>query len=94
MGIATAAWIAYAAPLVGCVVIALLGFAGERVPRRTAAWLANAAMLVAFAFGVVVFVKLHDLPDDARSVHSVAWTWLQSGRSTSTTRSSSTSCRP
>ena len=48
------------------MLIALLGFAGERVPRRTAALLANAAMLVAFAFAVIVFFKLRDLPDDTR----------------------------
>jgi NADH-quinone oxidoreductase subunit L len=79
LSISTAAWIAYASPLAGCVLIALLGFAGERVPRRAAAWIANAALLVGFVFGVVVFFKLRDLPEEARSVKSVAWTWLQSG---------------
>jgi NADH-quinone oxidoreductase subunit L len=79
VSISTAAWLAYASPLVGCVLIALLGFAGERVPRRTCSWLANAAMLIAFLLGLIVFFKLRDLPEDSRSVHSVAWTWLQSG---------------
>ena len=79
MSISTAAWIAYACPLVGCVVIALLGFAGEGVPRRVSSLIACAAMLVAFLFAVIVFFKLRDLPDEARSVQSVAWTWLQSG---------------
>ena len=32
MSISMIAWLAYASPLAGCVLIALLGFAGERVP--------------------------------------------------------------
>ena len=79
MSISMAAWFAYALPLAGCVVIALLGFGGERVPRRAAAWIANLVMLAAFLFSLVVFVRLHALEDASRSIHSVAWTWLQSG---------------
>ena len=79
MSISMAAWFAYALPLAGCVVIALLGFGGERVPRRAAAWTANLVMLAAFLFSLVVFVRLHALEDASRSIHSVAWTWLQSG---------------
>ena len=36
-------------------------------------------MLVAFALSVIVFVRLHGLDEESRSIHSVAWTWLQSG---------------
>ena len=79
MSIATTAWLAYASPLAGCVLIALLGFAGERIPRRAASWIACLAMLVAFALSAIVFVRLHGLDEETRSIHSVAWTWLQSG---------------
>jgi NADH-quinone oxidoreductase subunit L len=79
MSVSMSAWLAYASPLAGCVLIALLGFAGERVPRRVAALIACVAMLVAFAFSLIVFVRLHGLADESRSIHSVAWTWLESG---------------
>ena len=36
-------------------------------------------MLVAFALSVIVFVRLHGLDEESRSIHSVAWTWMQSG---------------
>ena len=79
MSISMTAWLAYAAPLAGCVLIALLGFGGERVPRRVASWIACGVMLAAFALSVIVFVRLHGLDEESRSIHSVAWTWLQSG---------------
>ncbi len=80
VSISSAAWLAYASPLVGCVLIALLGFAGERVPRRAAAWhRERRAAGRRSLFSVIVFLKLRDLPEEARSVQSVAWTWLQSG---------------
>ena len=79
MSISMTAWLAYAAPLAGCVLIALLGFGGERVPRRVASWIACGVMLVAFVLSLIVFVRLHGLDEESRSIHSVAWTWMQSG---------------
>ena len=70
------AWLAYAAPLAGCVLIALLGFGGERVPRRVASWIACGVMLVAFALSVIVFVRLHGLDEESRSIHSVCFSGL------------------
>jgi NADH-quinone oxidoreductase subunit L len=79
MSIATSVWVAYAAPLVGCVLIALLGFAREAIPRRVSSWLAVLALLVSFLFGVYAFVKLQQQPADQRVVHDTLWKWLQAG---------------
>ena len=79
MSIAAAAWLAYVAPLVGCVAIALVGFAGERVPRRIAGLVANGAMLVSFLLAVDVFVRLDGLAESERGIHSVLWTWMSAG---------------
>jgi NADH-quinone oxidoreductase subunit L len=79
MSIAAAAWISYVLPLAGCVLIALLGFGGERVPRRAAGLIACLAMLAAFVFAVIVAVRLDGLEETSRSIRSVAWTWLAAG---------------
>jgi NADH-quinone oxidoreductase subunit L len=79
VSIATSVWLAYAAPLVGCVLIALIGFARERVSRPVSSWLACVAMLVSFVLGVYAFLKLEQRPADNRVVHDTLWTWLTAG---------------
>ncbi len=76
MTIQATAWVAYGLPLAGCVLIALLGNA---LPRRLAGIIASGAMLGAFAFSVVVFLRLRGRTADARSIHSTLWTWLSAG---------------
>jgi NADH-quinone oxidoreductase subunit L len=76
----TLVWLALAAPLAGCVVIGLVGFAGERIARAFAAWVACLALLVAFALGVVAFLDLAGKPAAQRSIQSVLWTWLTAGQ--------------
>ena len=69
------AWICLTAPLVGAIAIAL---AGNRISRRTAAWLSTASVFVAFAGAVVTFFGLRSNgSEDAWT--ATAWTWLQSG---------------
>jgi len=69
------AWICLAAPLVGAAAIAL---AGQRISRRSAAWLSTLSVLVAFAGAVVAFFGLRSNgSEDAWT--ATAWTWLQSG---------------
>ena len=46
MGLTTAAWIAYLAPLAGFLLIAL---AGHRLPASGAGWVACLALLASFA---------------------------------------------
>jgi NADH-quinone oxidoreductase subunit L len=76
MTIETTAWLAYASPLVGCVLIALFG---SRLPRRAAGWIACGAMLLAFSLAVCVYQRLQNRAADARSLHSTLWTWLSAG---------------
>ncbi len=81
MTIAQTVWLAYAAPLAGCVLIALMGFF-ERIPVRIAGLTACAAMLLSFALGVVAFVRLDERasePPGARVVQDTLWTWLHNG---------------
>ena len=75
------AWLAYAAPLAGCVLIALLGFA-RRARRRAAPRSLDRlrrdagrvrAQRDRVRRGCTACTRT------SRSIHSVAWTWLQSG---------------
>jgi NADH-quinone oxidoreductase subunit L len=72
----TAAWITLLAPLASAILITL---AGNRLPRRGAAYLATAAALGAFAAAVVSFVAMWGRAAGDRSDVSTAWTWLSAG---------------
>jgi NADH-quinone oxidoreductase subunit L len=75
--ITTFAWLVLLCPLVGTAVIAL-GF--RRLPGRSAGWLGTLAIALAFAFSVVVFVKLLGRSPDHRQLTSSLWDYnLTSG---------------
>ena len=69
------AWIAYLAPLVGVLVIALIG---STLTTRVAGLVACLAMLVAFA-GALGTLLQWNADSPAHAVVSVAWTWLDAG---------------
>jgi NADH-quinone oxidoreductase subunit L len=71
-----AAWITLAAPLASALAIAL---AGNRLPRRGAAWVATVTTFVSFAAAVVAFAAMWSRPAGERSDVSTAWTWLSAG---------------
>jgi NADH-quinone oxidoreductase subunit L len=69
-------WLTLVSPLVGALLITL---AGERISRRTAAWLSTASVFVAFAGAVYAFVAMLGRDPEERSEVSTAWTWLSAG---------------
>ncbi len=69
-----AAWITLAAPLASTLAIAL---AGNRLPRRGAAWLATVATFASFGAAAVSFALM--VSRDDRSEVSTGWTWLSAG---------------
>ncbi|MFL5925403.1 MAG: NADH-quinone oxidoreductase subunit L, partial [Gaiellaceae bacterium] len=69
----TGAWICLFAPLLGAVVITLLG---TRIPRAAAGWIATTSVFVAFGGAVWSFLALHSKGHQNGAI-SVAWTWLQ-----------------
>ncbi len=75
MSVTTFGWLILLCPLVGCVVIAL----GYRVlPGRVAGWLGTLAIAGAFAFSVVVFLKLLGESPDSRVHTSTLWDYAVS----------------
>ena len=70
------AWICLLSPLVSTLLITL---AGERISRRTAAYVATLSCFVAFGGAVTAFVGLLGRDAENRSVVSTAWTWLSAG---------------
>jgi NADH-quinone oxidoreductase subunit L len=76
MTIATAAWVCLLSPLAGAL---LITFAGERLSRRGAGYLATLSTSVAFVAAVVgLFAMLGQDPEE-RSHVTTAWTWLKAG---------------
>jgi NADH-quinone oxidoreductase subunit L len=71
-----AAWITLLAPLASALLITL---AGNRLPRRGAAYLATAFTLVSFGAAIVSFAALWSRAPHDRSDVSTAWTWLSAG---------------
>ena len=66
----TSAWIVLAAPLVGCVIIALTWRA---LPWRVHGWIGTLAIAVSFVASIATLVALQDRAEDARQVVSVGW---------------------
>ncbi len=73
--IATFGWLILLCPLVGTVLIAALR---ERLPGKTAGWLATAAIAASFACAVVVLVTMLGRPDTDRTVSSTLWNYAVS----------------
>jgi len=76
MSIAALVWLAFAAPLAGCVLVAI---GGDAISRRVAGLVACGAMLASAALGAVAFFRLLGRVAEARSIHDVRWTWLSAG---------------
>ncbi len=72
----TFAWIAYLAPLVGVLAIAL---GGGRLPARAAGIVSCLAILVAFAASLGTLLRWNALDNPDHGVVTTAWTWLSAG---------------
>ena len=70
------AWLCLLAPLAGALLITLLG---ERISRRTAAWLSTLSVFTAFGGAVAAFVGLLGRGHEDREHVTTAWTWLATG---------------
>ena len=68
----TSAWIVLAAPLVGCLVIALTS---KVLSWKVHGWIGTLAIAVSFVAAVATLVALQDRPEDARQVVSVGWNY-------------------
>jgi NADH-quinone oxidoreductase subunit L len=60
-------------PLAGAAFLMLFG---RRIGEPVAGWIATGLMVVAFLWSLVMLIAMVSLPEDARSVTSVAFTWL------------------
>jgi NADH-quinone oxidoreductase subunit L len=70
-------WIVPALPLLGSVTLLLFG---KRMREPIGGWIATGLMALAFAWSIVTFIAMIQLPSDAR-VHVVnLWTWLPAGQ--------------
>ena len=76
MELSTLAWIAYLAPLVGVLAIAL---GGGRLPARAAGVVSCLAILVAFVASVSSLLRWNSLDHPEHGVVTTAWTWLSAG---------------
>jgi NADH-quinone oxidoreductase subunit L len=78
--IAHVVWIAYAAPLAGCVLIGLGGLATQGAALRRAAPLVGCLSTgLSTVLAIVAWVQLVGRSPDSRAVHDVLWTWLSAG---------------
>ena len=69
-------WVTLALPLVGVVLLTLLGM---KLPAKGAGWFASLIMLAAFVCAAIATVILATRPVEQRQVVEVAWTWLSAG---------------
>ena len=60
-------------PLAGAAFLLLFG---RRIGEPVAGWIATGLMVAAFLWSLVMLIAMVSLPEDARSVTSVAFTWL------------------
>ena len=65
-------WLVLAFPLVGMTLVGLLW---DRLPGRSAGWIASSAILGSFLASVAMLIDLQDRPEDARSLVDAAWTY-------------------
>ena len=70
------AWLCLLAPLVGAILITLLG---DSISRQTAAWLSTISVFTAFGGAVTSFVGLLGRDHEEREQVTTAWTWLAGG---------------
>jgi NADH-quinone oxidoreductase subunit L len=66
----TSAWIVLAAPLAGCIVIALTY---RVLPWKVHGWIGTLAIAVSFVASIATLIALQDRAEDARQVVSVGW---------------------
>ena len=57
MSATTAAWIVLAAPLAGLLIVSFLF---NRLPGRSAGWIATGTIVVSFVFALVALAKLQE----------------------------------
>jgi len=69
-------WIVPALPLLGAVVLLLLG---KRIGEPKAGWLATSMLGLAFVWSVVMFAAMLSLPDEARTNTVNLFTWFPAG---------------
>jgi len=69
-------WIVPALPLLGAAVLILFG---KRIGEPVAGWIATGLMGLAFAWSIVTFVAMTNLPADARGNVVNIFTWLPAG---------------
>lgn len=72
----TAAWVCLVSPLVGALLVTLLG---TRVPRRVSAHLATLSCAVAAVAAAVSFFAVLGRDEEGKRELSTAWTWLTAG---------------
>ena len=70
-------WIVIALPLLGATVLLLFG---KRIGEPVAGWIACSTMLLAFAWSVVMFAAMRQLPEDASVQINNLYTWLPAGQ--------------
>jgi NADH-quinone oxidoreductase subunit L len=63
-------------PLLPLTGVAILLLFGKRIGEPVAGWIATGLMILAFLWSLVMLIAMLSLPEDARSVTSVAFTWL------------------
>ncbi len=69
-------WIVPALPLLGAAVLLLFG---KRIGEPIAGWIATTLVGLSFAWSIVMFFAMLDLPSDARVNVVKLWTWLPAG---------------
>ncbi len=70
------AWLLFAFPAAGALIILLLG---PRLPMKVVGWVASLAVLGAFAIAVSLFFGILGLPEEERAVTITYWQWMTVG---------------
>ncbi|MEX1009131.1 MAG: NADH-quinone oxidoreductase subunit L [Acidimicrobiia bacterium] len=70
-------WIVPALPLLGSALLLLFG---KRMREPIGGWIANGLMALAFAWSLVMFFAMIQLPSDARVNVVNLWSWLPAGQ--------------
>jgi NADH-quinone oxidoreductase subunit L len=71
MSATTAAWLVLAAPLAGTIIIGALF---NRLPGKSAGWIATAAIALSFVFALITLAKLQGAAPSGRQLTSTLWT--------------------
>ncbi len=72
MSATTFGWLVLLFPLLGCTLISL---SFNRLPGRTAGWIATLAIALAFASAIAMLIKLLSLSPDHRELTSTLWNY-------------------